>query len=132
VQPKTWRAVDPNAPGTIAMLSSVEEMRDPKGSIVTNESKTEAKNLLLIPQAVLIINQSPDVHEEIEELILKIQRGTSLHQPAINLGGGLGGGGGMGGFGGGGPGAFGGSGGNNNNGFGQGFFSVPSKPAPLK
>jgi hypothetical protein len=123
VKPKTWRAADPNAPGTITVLTSLPEMRDPKGAIVADESKTEAKNVLVIPQAVLIVNQTEDVHEEIELLIAKISQGTSLHEPNPGING-YGGGGGLGGFGGAGGIGGGGAGGG---GFGGGFFSVPSK-----
>lgn len=118
IQPKTWRTVDPTAPGTITVMTSTPKLLETQV-----EGSTKTENVVALPQAVLIIQQTDDVHHEIALLIANLEHGTlpPSSDPLNGGGGGLGGG-----KGGGGSGAFGG-GGMGGGGFGGGFFSVPSK-----
>ena len=106
IQPKTWRTADAKAPGTITVMTSTPKLIPADGA-----GKNES-----MPQAVMIIQQTDDVHNEIADLIANLEHGTlpPSKDPALIKEGG-------------GPGAFGGMGGGGGQGFGQGFFSVPTK-----
>ena len=99
VAPESWNA-DAADGGTIVRLASKPSF-EPAGKEAVKQP---------IEQATLVIRQKRRIHEEIAELIRRVENGDELRSsPAFSGGGGLGGGGG---------GSFGG-------GIGGGTFSVP-------
>ncbi|MBL8849237.1 MAG: hypothetical protein JNG89_06115 [Planctomycetaceae bacterium] len=110
VQLGTWRDGDhPDAQGSIQQLASGTSLLDAQGKSVVAAAEDEKPTggaVIVVEHSVLIVRQTRAAHDEIEELISKIEHGD---QPET---GGLGGGG----FGGG--------------GFGGGFFSTPKETAP--
>ncbi len=94
LRPDTWQANNATAKGTIQKIQSWSEA-----------SAAQAKSELAatqIPYSVLVIYQSREVHNELPELLRRIQHGDRVEQ---SMGGGMGG---MGG------------------GFGGGYFSIPT------
>jgi hypothetical protein len=105
LQKESWKSDNPNASGTIRKIRSWNQTAQPNTSKDSGDAAAQP-----VAYSVLIIYQSREIHEQIPEILWRIQHGDN---PAP--GGGMGGmGGGMGGMGGG----MGGMGG----GFGGGFF----------
>jgi hypothetical protein len=99
VQPDSWKGeARPDAPGEVIRVASSPEL-SAAGSGVKSADRSADAHTLVIARAVLIITQSRDAHDEIADVIRRVESGDP---PA-----GLKSMGGMGGFGG-------------------GFFSVPS------
>ena len=123
IQPEAWRSVTrPDANGTIRTVASKSELVRVSSSDPAPKANASVPETVVIPNSVLIIRQSREIHEAIARLISKVQYGDAVETHVGGMGGGwIGGamgGGGMGGMGGGGMGG---------GGFGGGFFSVPSK-----
>jgi hypothetical protein len=110
IKPETWKNdKQPKAIGTIKFLATVPGLRDAQGkAIVTGMNEAAGDRLLVVPYTTLAIEQTPEIHQEIADLLYKIERGDA---PVATQDGGSGLGGGLGGAG----------------GFGGGFFSVPVK-----
>ena len=107
VRPETWKSPQqPNAQGTVLALASTVELRDAQGRNVVAEKTAgnETKNALAVENSVLVVRQMREVHEQIAELISRIEHGDGMIG-GTGLGGAMGGGGG----------------------FGGGFFGVPAK-----
>jgi hypothetical protein len=99
LQPKSWKSAEhPDAPGEITRVASnpepLAEGKNPQPSASINE--------LLIARDVLIVKQTQGAHDELRELIQRIEQGDP--DPTAGMGG-MGGGGG----------------------FGGGFFNAPSQ-----
>ena len=113
VKPETWRSDDhPDAQGYALVAASGVELRDVHGrTVVAPEDPNEKDSrALVVQQSVLIVNQSRNNHEEVSEVIRRVQQGDAIERefPGGNMGGG---------------------------GFGGGFFSTPpaadaNPPAP--
>jgi hypothetical protein len=102
VRPDSWRSeARPDAPGEMFLASSVPDLSDVDAVSATASETKRSAQTLVIARAVLIIRQTRAAHDEIEEVIQRVESGDALTS------GGMGGLGGMGGFGG-------------------GFFRVPS------
>ncbi|HEY1068012.1 MAG TPA: hypothetical protein VGE52_17945, partial [Pirellulales bacterium] len=116
--PETWKAADrPEAPGAILhSLPSRSSLLAAKGHEVVGENaESSGAAAIVVNNVVIGIRQSREVHEQIADLLDRIESGDARHLPEYTTGYGMGGG--MGGMGGGGMGG------------GGGFFSVPLKPA---
>jgi hypothetical protein len=101
VRPDTWRSeVAPEAKGTILEVASKSDLRDVHGRTVVGEPERndQNRNALVVSQAVLIIHQSRVAHEEIAEVIRRVQAGDAIGASGAVGGGGFGGGGFGGGF----------------------------------
>jgi len=98
VQPDTWRVTNADAPGSIYHVSSTPELLDAQGHTVRADGDGSG-DALVIPRTTLIVRNRRSVHEEIAEVITRIQNGDPL-ETQESAGGGFGGGGGGGGFGG--------------------------------
>ncbi len=98
VQPETWKSeAHPEARGTILLAASEPDTPNFGGAAPGKDAAT--LDALVTARAVLIIRQSRAAHQEIAEVIRRVQTGDAAEQ---SIGGGLGGfGGGGGGFGGG-------------------------------
>ncbi|MBL8809804.1 MAG: hypothetical protein JNM43_06465 [Planctomycetaceae bacterium] len=123
IQPETWKdETHPDAVGTVRRLASTDELRDAHGNaLVSSNGASTPGFLLVVPHDVMVITQRRKVHDEIRELLHKVQHGDMPGSGGGGLGGGgLGGGGLGGGMGGGG---FGGGG------FGGGLFNVAPEPS---
>ncbi len=92
IQKDSWKSANPNAAGTIRKLKSWS------GLPVSGASKSGDATLTAIPYSVLVILQTRELHDQIPEILRRIEHGDVEK-------------GGMGGMGG---------------GFGGGFFSVPT------
>ena len=108
VEPETWKS--PNQPegiGTIVNIKSTPALIGAGKKVLKKsvDEKSQIQEGLLMEYSVLIIHQTRETHEQIRDLIFKIENGS------IEAGGG----GGLGGQGG---------------GFGGGFFSLRESPAP--
>lgn len=136
VKPESWKSEQqPEAKGEIHLLASTPDLprRDEQFGVGGKEATKEVA--VVVERSVLIIRQTKEIHQEIQEMMLRVQYGDYLggkgQRPFVTSvvpvldGGGFGGGG----FGGGDP--FGGAqgGGQGGGGFGGGFFTVPSAPA---
>lgn len=103
LRPETWRSEgQADAPGTILQLASRAELQeargyDIKGTPAENESSEPA---IVVGHSVLVIRQMREVHDEIPEIIQRIEYGDE-HRRAVGAEGEPAGVGGMGGFGGG-------------------------------
>jgi len=102
VRPDTWKnEQQPDAPGMILKLVSTTDIRDSLGNTpvrVAAPAQQPKSHVLVVENSVLMIRQSREVHEEIDELIGKITAGSRPSQNLDGSGGGLGGGGFGGGF----------------------------------
>lgn len=97
VAPGSWMdANHPEAKGTFLQLASGSSLLDSKGQAVATDAEKPAGTALIVEHSVLLIKQTRATHEQIAELIQKIEHGDT--PPAMGMGGGMGG---MGGFGGG-------------------------------
>jgi hypothetical protein len=104
VQPDTWNRDEfkPDAAGTMLKVSSEPELRDAQGRVISTaaaDDKSSPADALVVPRAVLIIRQTRAVHDEIAEVIRRVEQGDVPDEQAM-------------------PGGFGGGG------FGGGYFSV--------
>ncbi len=118
LQPETWHSPErAEAPGTILLLKSRPQwLHSSQRSGTAGESATPS-SAVVVDYSVLVIRQMRQVHDQIPEIILRVQHGDEP-TPGDWSGpsGGMGGmGGGMGGMGGD-------MGGNTGGGFGGGFF----------
>ena len=121
VQPETWRSeTRPEADGEITHAESAPDLFSNDGQLVRASLKSDNANAhaVVVSRAVLIIRQTRAAHEEIAEVIRRLESGDIVGGAGGGGGaaGGMMGGGMMGGMGGGMGGA----------GFGSGYFSVPS------
>lgn len=109
VAPDTWKSEQkPDAKAYIVKSASAPE-------VTASGSKGDAANAagaVLIPQSVLIVHQTRKLHDEVAEVIHRVQFGDAANMGGKFFGGGMGGGG-MGG-----------------GGFGGGFFSTPDRTTP--
>ncbi len=82
VEPATWKSeAQPDGFGTVLMISSKPDFR-------------KSDKALLVETSVLIIKQSRENHEKIQEIIRRVEFGDSVNKGGGFGGGGLGGGGG--------------------------------------
>lgn len=104
VKPDTWQnEFRPDASGTVLKVASAPELSDAAGRALPAGSEGPANAAAwVVPRAVLIIRQSRAAHDEIAEVIRRVEQGDPLPSSEEPEGG----------FGGG--------------GFGGGFFSVDS------
>ncbi|MEZ6069966.1 MAG: hypothetical protein R3C10_06735 [Pirellulales bacterium] len=109
VRSDSWQSESrPDAPGRVVIVASAPDLSDLEAQDVSASPQTPAPALTLVTaRSVLIVTQTRAAHDEIAELIRRVESGDS---PAAGMTGGLGGGG----LGGGG-------------GFGGGFFQVPAE-----
>lgn len=108
VRPGSWKSEAlPEAPGELFVAASTPELSS--GTPPVGAPANLPATSVVLSQAVLIVRQTRAAHEEIAEVIRRVETGD----PQM-LGGGLGGMGGMGGFG----------------GFGSGFHSIPDAVRP--
>jgi hypothetical protein len=124
IQPKTWNSPrHPEAAGSIHQVSSSSSLLNANG-VNAQPAGQPRPDVLMVPNSVLIIHQSREVHDAIDRIIQKIQYGDAgdvlMHQGGPLKGEGGQGGPGL-------PGGMGGGGGGQQGGFGGGFFSVPTK-----
>ncbi|RCS43277.1 hypothetical protein DTL42_19175 [Bremerella cremea] len=93
VRPESWKSPKhPDAPGVIFSTASEDEII----SSQSGSGKESSSTRVLIPQAVLIITQTRGCHEEIAEVLNRVEHGDSLHSGGMGaMGGGGGGFGGM-------------------------------------
>jgi hypothetical protein len=102
VQPNSWSSnAQPEAKGTVTLVASPADLFGTDGQFL--HAVTEQTQAIVVSRAVLIVHQTRAIHEEIAELIRRVEEGDATQ--------GLGGGGG---------------------GFGGGFMSVPSLPHRTK
>lgn len=88
VRPETWKSeAHPKAEGEIVMVSSTPELTK-----IGAQASTPSISALVISRAVLIIRQTRAAHEEIEEVLRRVESGDA------RMSGGFGGGGFGGGF----------------------------------
>ena len=96
VAPESWQEPErPEAVGTIIRLASATAPGLAQGSFASVEKETTAETP--ISQAVLIIRQTRQIHEQIEEVIRRVERGDPPINNPDDPFGGQGGGGGFGG-----------------------------------
>ncbi|MCA9100338.1 MAG: hypothetical protein KDA63_04255 [Planctomycetales bacterium] len=109
VRSDSWQSESrPDAPGRVVIVASAPDLSDLEAQDVSASPQTPAPALTLVTaRSVLIVTQTRAAHDEIAELIRRVESGDS---PAADMTGGLRGGG----LGGGG-------------GFGGGFFQVPAE-----
>ena len=103
VKPDSWKQHRPSATGAILNVASSPDLSKRSG-LFTGTSDDDSGNAqtLVISRAVLIITQTREIHEEIAEVIGRIETGDPMPGAAGGMPAGMGGmGGGMGGFGGG-------------------------------
>ncbi len=98
VKPDSWKIHRPSAAGTILNLSSLPDLSRSAPLVGTSDEDSENAQSLVISRAVLIITQTREVHEEIAEVIRRVETGDPMPGAAGGMGAGMGG---MGGFGGG-------------------------------
>lgn len=100
VAQESWQSVQrPDAPGTILLVSSTPELPDFAAVAKAVASSKESTVAQVIQRSVLIVKQTRAVHEEIREVIRRVENGDAQPMdPAQGMGmGGMGGGGGFGG-----------------------------------
>ncbi len=106
VQPDTWiNSGTPGATGTIVLVESKADLMGPDGQLAQLTAKTS--NPLpahMVARSVLIINQKRAIHDQIAEVMRRVDTGDGTVFETFGGGQGLGGGGG---------------------GFGGGYFSLP-------
>lgn len=104
LRPETWRSEKQSeAPGTILQLTSRPELLDAQGYEIkdaVSESSRGAEPAVVVNHSVLVIRQMREVHEEIPEILQRIELGDGAFQ-AFSAEAAPSGMGGMGGFGGG-------------------------------
>ena len=98
VDPETWvNEQRPNAVGTITKVASRPELLDAQGRPVfpADGNGQQSKNgTLVVTRSVLIVRQTRDAHDEIAELITRVEQGDPQEsKPQFRGGGGFGGGG---------------------------------------
>jgi hypothetical protein len=98
VKPDSWKIHRPTATGTILNLSSLPDLSRSAPLLGTSDEDSENAQSLVISRAVLIITQTREVHEEIAEVIRRVETGDPMPGVVGDMGTGMGG---MGGFGGG-------------------------------
>lgn len=99
VKPDSWKIHQPSATGTILNVASPPDLSEHSGQVTgTSDDDSEDAQSLVISRAVLIITQTREIHEEIAEVIRRVEKGDPMPGEEEGLGGGMGG---MGGFGGG-------------------------------
>ena len=77
IKPETWKTEkQPQALGTIKFLATVPGLQDAKGAVLAKDGSA-AERMLVIPYTTLAIEQTPDVHQEIADLLHKIERGNA-------------------------------------------------------
>jgi len=110
VQPESWQdAARADAPGQITYAASPPDLFSPEGQLVKGAGKDGSKGpALVVARGVLIIRQTRAAHDEIAEVIRRIESGDSPPRAAAGMGG-------MGGM------------GMPAVSFGSGFLSVPSE-----
>lgn len=119
--PESWRGPEyPEATGTILQLSSRPEWLTANPRTAKAGESATSGTAVLVEYSVLVIRQMRQVHDQIPEIILRVQQGDA-HSTGMGSGSGGMGGMGMGGMGMGGMG-MGGMGGGASGGFGGGFF----------
>jgi hypothetical protein len=100
VRPETWKSPQqPEAQGEILLATSAPEVQPGGAKKAAAEEQDATTQALLIARSVLIIQQTQAAHDEIAEVIRRVESGD----PPAFVGGGFGGGG-----------------------FGGGFFSAPA------
>lgn len=115
VQPASWNAEDQTTPSPrILSASSGYELVDSHGAKL-HDTNLKGQDAIVVPQSVLMIRHTLAAHQEITELINRIQHGDPMDAVGVPGLGGGGFGGGGGGFGGGLLGT----------GKGGGFFTLP-------
>ena len=102
VQTDSWKSAQrPDAPGEIFIVASTPDLSAVGSLGAVTSNKKPAAASIVIARSVLIVRQTRAVHDEIEEIIRRVEAGDAV----LRTGGGMGGGGG----------------------FGGGFFSIESK-----
>lgn len=107
VEPNSWVSANrPDAKGSLMLVASTPDLFTTDGQLArTAANDSEKQQAVVVSRAVLIIQQTQAIHEEIEEVIRRVEAGDASKF------GGMGGGGG---------------------GFGGGYFSVPSSSHRLR
>ncbi|QDU99139.1 hypothetical protein [Lignipirellula cremea] len=104
VRPDSWKTdARPEAPGEITVVSSSPEMTILNEANGTGEKLQIGQIQLVLSRSVMLIRQTGAAHDEIAEVIHRVENGDVMGNSAEGFGGGMGGGG-----------------------FGGGFFSVPA------
>ncbi len=91
IQPPSWKSpAQPEAKGTIRLVASKSGLLNTVG--VEVGSGQDHRVAAIVPNSVLIIQQSRKIHNEINNVIYKIQNGDSGGTTGGMMGGGMGGG----------------------------------------
>lgn len=114
LSPESWRGPEhPEAVGTILQLSSQPEWLAASHRTGNVGDSTTSGTAVLVEYSVLVIRQTRQIHDQIPEIILRVQQGDGHWTGVGSASGDMGGMGGMG---------MGGTGGGSSGGFGGGFF----------
>jgi hypothetical protein len=99
IQPESWKSqTQPNAPGEIFRAASKPDLSTQDGQLVkTSGDGAATAQTLLTARAVLIVRQTRAAHEEIAEVIRRVEQGDATQKLQGGFGGGGFGGGGFGG-----------------------------------
>lgn len=101
VRPESWKAAGgKDAPGQITYAASPPDLFSPQGQLAKAAGKDGVKGTAaVVARGVLIVRQTREAHDEIAEVIRRIESGDAAKEAVMGMGGmGMGG---MGGFGGG-------------------------------
>ncbi len=97
VRPESWQSEErTDAPGTILIVSSAPELSQAVSGSTKGKEMGQSPSQLVIERAVLIVQQTRAAHQEIAEVIVRVESGDAK---SFGAPGGMGAG--MGGFGGG-------------------------------
>ncbi len=103
VHPESWKVRNPEAAGEVLLVHSAPDVTNIEAATTTTSKTEQSASSLVIARSVLIIRQTRATHDEIAEVIRRVESGDpKLHngKGAMGMGG-----------------------------FGSGFFSVPSENA---
>ena len=105
MRPESWKtATKPEAAGEVLFVPSAPDLSNVEAATAMDSEAKHSASMLIIARAVLIIRQTRAAHDEIQEVIWRVESGD-----AETMGGGISAAGGMGG------------------GFGGGFLSPPGQ-----
>ena len=89
LHPKTWRLSDPNSKGEIFVVSSNPDINKAK---LAGANASEEQTDLIVARSVLIIRQTRKIHQDIRDVIRRVENGDSQMTFGSGGGGGFGGG----------------------------------------
>lgn len=98
VQPESWKSeTQPKAKGEAILVASPPDLFSDEGRLARASAADDPANAqtLVVSRAVLIIRQTRAAHDEIAEVIRRVESGDALEEPdggGFGMGGGFGGG----------------------------------------